>query len=381
MKSDKPILIVGAGLAGCLMAAQLARLGYRVVVYEKRDAEEPPLLRSINLALSAATLELLRDEGLLPAKIKKITTPLHGRVLHTQDGRQIFQPYAATEAEATLLNPAAGAMSVARLDLNQLLRSSAAQCPNVEFNFRRRVLQCDPDTATLHVEDRLGKRSRVQGEIIIAADGARSIVRRLMSRRKPGLQEDLTQLRQAYKEITLQPNRRIRKNTFHIWPRSGLLLMALPNRDGTFRGGIFLPRRGKNSFVRVKGARALRQFFRLYFADAIESVPDLMRQWRKNPISPLVSLTCTPWHAARTVLIGDACHTLYPFSGQGANLALEDCVCLRECIEQFAPDWQSAFREFAEQRKPKVDFLCEATRAVSNLVLNALPHDGIGGLV
>ncbi|RDB23405.1 Ubiquinone biosynthesis monooxygenase COQ6, mitochondrial [Hypsizygus marmoreus] len=38
-------------------------------------------------------------------------------------------------------------------------------------------------------------------------------------------------------------------------------------------------------------------------------------------------------HGARTVLVGDAAHTVHPLAGQGLNLGLGDVECLARCIE------------------------------------------------
>ena len=67
MTQQPPVVVVGAGLAGAVMACYLARAGRRVDVYEKRP--DPRLGgrdqgRSINLALSTRGLHALRELGL-----------------------------------------------------------------------------------------------------------------------------------------------------------------------------------------------------------------------------------------------------------------------------------------------------------------------------
>jgi len=386
MVEPKPILIVGAGLAGCLMAIELGRLGYRVVVFEKRPQDGNSLAphRSINLALAPTTLDLLRQSARLGSELEAIATPLQGRVLHRIVGKSIFQPYAKTASQATLLNPVTGAVSVSRTELNAVLRSAAAEHSNVESRFGQKVVACDPRRARLEIEDSRHRTSRVEGEIVIAADGAHSLIRRLMTAGKPPrVRENRAMSKHCYKELVFAPasSRAMRKNALHIWPRSGFLLMALPNCDGTFRGGIFLRKEGRPSFSTLKSEATIRRFFEENFPDALSHIIDLGGQFATNPVNSLISVQCDSWHIGRTILIGDACHTLYPFSGQGANLALEDCVLLRQCIEQCGPNWQRAFSLFTESRKPKIDSLCAANRVLSTFVLNALPQDGILGYI
>ncbi len=40
------------------------------------------------------------------------------------------------------------------------------------------------------------------------------------------------------------------------------------------------------------------------------------------------------WSVGRVSILGDACHAMLPFLGQGANMALEDGVVLARCIEK-----------------------------------------------
>ena len=66
------------------------------------------------------------------------------------------------------------------------------------------------------------------------------------------------------------------------------------------------------------------------------------------------------------VLLGDACHAVVPFYGQGMNAAFEDVLVLNECMERFKPDWGRAFRIYYTARKADVDTL--ADMAIGNFV-------------
>jgi kynurenine 3-monooxygenase len=89
-------------------------------------------------------------------------------------------------------------------------------------------------------------------------------------------------------------------------------------------------------------------------------MPSLAQDFAKNPTGALVTIRCQPWHAdGRVVLLGDACHAVVPFLGQGMNAAFEDCVVLDDCLARHAADRQAAFTDYEQQRKENVDALAD----------------------
>ena len=98
MKTKKNILIIGAGLCGSLLALRLGQRGYKVQVVEKRpDIRQSNLSsgRSINLALSNRGLKALQMVG-LEDKVKSISIPMYGRMLHDKICNIIFKIYIPT---------------------------------------------------------------------------------------------------------------------------------------------------------------------------------------------------------------------------------------------------------------------------------------------
>ena len=165
---DGPVIVVGGGLAGCMISIFLARRGAEVHLLER--SEDEPLdshlgasasaaKRSINLALrvscfahsplrcskSPASLRLapeaqrasltlirprhrshrgraaLRACG-LEQEVMAFAIPMYCRAMHATDGALSFQPY-GTHGEAIY--------SVSRGELNKLLMDRAASLPNV----------------------------------------------------------------------------------------------------------------------------------------------------------------------------------------------------------------------------------------------------------
>src|SRR5262249_46776219 len=85
------------------------------------------------------------------------------------------------------------------------------------------------------------------------------------------------------------------------------------------------------------------------------------------PTGPLLTVRCHPWfHGDRVVLLGDACHAVVPFLGQGMNAAFEDCIVLTRCLKQHAPDGGEAFRRYEALRKEHTDTLADL--AVQNFI-------------
>ncbi len=91
-----PIVVVGAGPAGALMALYLARQGCDVTVYEARSdirRVEIPAGRSINLALATRGIVPLVEVGVIE-RVDAITIPMRGRMIHAEDSsRPVLQPY------------------------------------------------------------------------------------------------------------------------------------------------------------------------------------------------------------------------------------------------------------------------------------------------
>ena len=56
------------------------------------------------------------------------------------------------------------------------------------------------------------------------------------------------------------------------------------------------------------------------------------------------------WHKGRVVLLGDAAHPTLQSLAQGASMAIEDGLCLADCIAAANGDFQAAFRRYESAR-------------------------------
>ncbi|MCM2337648.1 MAG: FAD-dependent monooxygenase [Lysobacter sp.] len=349
MPADRHITVIGAGLAGALLATLLAQRGWKVDVYEKRG--DPRVKgyaggRSINLALAERGRHALGiasgdDEVMAHAVM------MRGRMVHFLDGRTALQRYGKDDSEVI--------WSVHRGDLNIVLLDIAEQA-GARLHFHRGLDSVDFDARVATFTDDVDGSSHAVGfTALVGADGAGSALRAAMGR-----QEDLGErtefLGHSYKELEIPPTPdgsfSIEPNALHIWPRGRYMCIALPNDERTFTVTLFLPNEGDPSFATVRTGAEARALFERDFADALPLIPNLEQDFERNPAGLLATLYLDRWHLdGRAVLIGDAAHAMVPFHGQGMNCAFEDCVALAEHLDR-QTDLTAAFAAFQAERLP-----------------------------
>ncbi|MEN1940571.1 NAD(P)/FAD-dependent oxidoreductase [Luteimonas sp. MJ246] len=350
-QGQREATIVGAGLAGALMATLLAQRGWKVEVYESRG--DPRVHgfaggRSINLALAERGLHALRaadaDRDVLAQAVM-----MRGRMVHPLQGAPQLQRYGRDDSEVI--------WSVSRGELNITL-INAAEAAGAELHFDRRLEAVDfPARRAFYRGD--GELHRVGFDTLIGCDGAGSTLRAQMQQHRE-LGERTEWLGHGYKELEIPPaadgDFRIEPNALHIWPRGRYMCIALPNDERTFTVTLFMAMEdeghGDPSFETVVDAAAARALFERDFADTLPLIPELEHDFGANPIGSLGTLYLDRWHVGGdAVLIGDAAHAMVPFHGQGMNCAFEDCVALATQLDA-SPDLAAAYAAFEAERMP-----------------------------
>ncbi|MCM4082685.1 FAD-dependent oxidoreductase [Paractinoplanes hotanensis] len=355
------IAVVGAGLCGSLLACYLGRRGYTVDLYERRP--DPRVTgaergRSINLALSERGIDALRRIG-LDDQVLADALPMRGRMVHPLGGETNFQPYSISGDRA--IN------SIGRGALNDALLDAASATAGVTLHFDHPLTALDPETGTLGFAD----GSQAKADIVLGADGAGSATRGLlMAYAGDGFTETVSFLDYGYKELTI-PARdgeyALDPGALHIWPRGTSMMIALPNPDRSFTGTLFWPNDGAGSFASLGSPAAVERHFRSQYPDLLELIPDLVDDYRHNPVGVLGTVKCAPWQMlGRVALIGDAAHAIVPFYGQGANASFEDVVELDRCLDATGDDWAAALPRYERGRRENSEAIAEM--ALANFV-------------
>lgn len=244
---DSPVVIVGAGLAGCLSGLFMRRRGKSVVIVDLREDPRGAdalvaangasshglgLLanasrRSINLALSSRGLRALRKVG-LANQVLDMAVPMHGRMIHAVDGATTLQPYGCTEDEVLY--------SVPRDRMNRCLLDELAKDPGpgegpVALRFGCKCTAVAKDgTVTLG-----GANEKLRADLILGADGTFSATRRELGKLcRLSLRHEY--IDHGYMELTILPTGAGRfamnPNALHIWPRHNYGAALLRRRHG-----------------------------------------------------------------------------------------------------------------------------------------------------
>jgi kynurenine 3-monooxygenase len=365
MASDQPVAVVGAGLAGALLATLLGRRGITVDLYERRADPRVTAAergRSINLAISARGLAALEEVGLREEALRR-ALPMHGRMVHPPAGAPSFRSYSADGTRA--IN------SISRAQLNASLLDSAERTPGVRLHFDHRLVGADADLGRLTFETRPGAVD-VSAPVVLAADGAYSATRAAFSATGAfALEQNF--LEHGYKELSIPSHDdefALNPDALHVWPRGGSMMIALPNLDRTFTCTLFWPKTGPGSFTELNTPDRVRDYFAHAYPDVLPLMPSLNEDYASNPIGSLVTIHCSPWvvrgQAMTAALVGDAAHAIVPFFGQGANCAFEDCIEIDRCLSEQNGDWDQALTAYERRRKENTDVIADL--ALDNFV-------------
>ena len=359
------IAIVGAGIGGLVLAHALRARGYSPDLYEQ-SAELTEIGAAV--ALSANATRELQRLDLLDDVRSASTEPTE--LIH-RDGRTgaRIASHPVRLGGSYLARYAAPYFGIHRADLQKALSKRLVG----EIHLGHRVVSLAESTSSVRIAFANGLER--DAEIVIGADGVRSIVRRFIAG-KPSVIYSRTS---AFRGIV--PTRRLRSlpdpeaQQFWMGPRAHLLHYAIGKEaeDVNFFAVVEEPETWPQGDKWVAGAQP-GEATRL-FSGWHPAVTEMINAgWVDKRWGLFVVQQPRRWHTGRTALIGDAAHGMLPHQGQGANTTIEDAVTLAELLARRPRDeLTDVFTAYERLRKARTRSIQRASWA-TNKALH-LPDD------
>src|SRR5262249_2028511 len=199
------------------------------------------------------------------------------------------------------------------------------------------------DSVNVTTED----RRTFQGTAMIGADGIRSRTRAQLFADGDPLPNGFMAFRTIVPmgKVTAE----IQRDIVALWAGPGFHIVHYPLRHGSLMNIVAVFRRSAHS-ERRDGAAYRAELQHAYrnahpTMKALLALLDLERRQAVGDRDPI-----RYWHKGRVVLLGDAAHPTLQSLAQGACMAIEDGLCLAECIAATTNDHTAAFRRYENAR-------------------------------
>lgn len=314
MSADYDILIAGGGMVGASLAVALASTGLRVGVVEARPFGAPgqPSYDDRSIALSFGSRLILEEMGLWQ-EFRGEATPIDA--IHVSERGRFGATRLYREEEGVpalgyvVENRVVGRILAAAVEPSVLLSPASVMALEFEPGYIRVAL------------DREGEAHVVSTRLLVAADGTRSRVREQL-----GVQTRTRDYGQFAVIANVTPERPHNNVAYERFTGAGPLAL--------------LPMSGNRcSLVWTHHATELPNVESLSDGEFLARLQDqfgyrlgrFLRVGSRHAY-PLVLLRACRDTARRSILIGNASHTLHPVAGQGFNLALRDVAVLADLL-------------------------------------------------
>jgi 2-polyprenyl-6-methoxyphenol hydroxylase-like FAD-dependent oxidoreductase len=339
-------IVIGGGIGGLAAAIGLRQAGYRVEVYERA-----PKLKEVGSGLSlwSNALAALCRLGVLE-KVRELGVSGQRGAFRTPDGRILLEMKSAHHGDRSADDII---LLLHRAELLGVLLDAVGR-DAVQVGAHCTGLIQDADGVTARFED--GREAR--GDVLVGADGLRSVVREaLFGPSRPRYAGYTTWRAIAPFDLDrLTPGESWgRGKRFGQWGMSGgraywYATQSVPEGQGD-------PPQGRKC-----------------------GLLDLFRGWHA-PIEELIEATdesvilrndvydrppLPHWSVGRATLLGDSAHLMTPDMGQGACQAIEDAVILGDCLRDVA-DIPAALRKYEFRRIPRTRRVVHESRQAGKI--------------
>jgi 2-polyprenyl-6-methoxyphenol hydroxylase-like FAD-dependent oxidoreductase len=335
------VLIAGAGIGGLTAALALRRADIETEIFERAGSLQE-LQVGHGVSLWPNGTRILAKVGALDA-VERVAAPIEEMEFRDLRGKSIVR-HAAGDVSRELAAPTLG---LRRSELHRALVDVTGEA-TVEFGAA--CTGFHQDDAGVDVQ--FGDGRTAHGDVLIAADGANSTIRRLL------IGDTLTPTGNAEMHGTVPTPTDVRDGLYRqIWG-PGAKFGFYPVRDATCWYCTV-----KASDARFADEASRKDAIRARLSAYPAPTASLVDAPSEHPITRAVIAThdlTKPWVHGRVALLGDAAHAMAPHLGQGAGQAIEDAFVVAECLRTMEP--HVALQEYERRRKKHVQGIAKQAR-------------------
>jgi salicylate hydroxylase len=332
------VAVVGAGVAGLVIATMLRRRGIRCDVFEQSAAFDPV---GAGIQLSPNGVRILQGLGAAAALAERGVPAGAIETRRWDNGALLSRVPHGARCELAYGAPY---YLIHRADLQNCLLSLL---PPGGIELGRRVTRVTEHPG--HVELSFADGGSAMADVVIGADGVHSAVRGTVIRDRPRFSGYV-----VYRGLV--PAGTV--PSFETDPR--VLFWLGPQRHLTY----YPVSAGRA--VHFSAVRAMPGMTGPPTAEAgVDELLESFDGWHEQVRRLLTAAeSVTRWGlfdrdlaerycGDRLALVGDAAHPMLPYLSQGANQALEDAVVLADCLTDDATDVPAALRRYESLRLPR----------------------------
>lgn len=355
--AEYDVVIVGAGLAGASLALALKNTSLKIALIETFpiQTDSQPNYDDRGIALSYSSSLIFETMDIWP-NISHLASPIN--TIHVSDRGHFGVTHIHAQQEKV---PALGYVITAKA-LGHQLNTMLQSLDNVTLLCPRRVLTIDrfETHVTLHLSD----NTQVSSKLVVAADGKESDIRQLL---------ELSTTHYDYQQTAITANISTDKPTngmaYERFTASGPVALLPLGKDRWSL--VWTVKTGDELEIINLSEEAFLMRLQRHFG---------YRAGRFNKVgkrqSHTLDLMQTDYPLSeRTVLIGNAAHSLHPIAGQGFNLGLRDVAALAEVICEAEHDIgdMRLLKSFQDGRLLDQDTTIKATDTLVKLFSHSNP--------
>lgn len=353
--NKQKVIIAGGGIGGLAAALGLAELGLSVVLIE-RAPEFKEIGAGIQLGPNAfAALDALGAGDL--ARSRAVYTD-QIIMKDAVDAKTLVQFDTAERFRERFGNPYG---VIHRADIHGSLLENLEKNNNVEFYPSTEIVDYEELVDGVNVFT--SNKQEFQGDILIGADGVRSVVRQKLIGDPARVSGHV-----VYRAVVSQDRmpEELRVNAPFLWAGPHCHLVHYPLRGGKeYNLVVTFHSREQEEWGVREGSRdeVLSYFQGIHDVPAkLLDLPTSWMRWATADREPVER-----WGSDRVQILGDAAHPMMQYMAQGACMALEDAVTLAEAVREKNFNFKEAFALYESLRIPRTARVVWSTREMGRI--------------